>query len=201
MAVMPASPLVFVDVDTQRDFLDPDGALYVPGSTAIRPNLARLTAWARDHGVPILATACAHHPGDPEFQTFPPHCLVGTPGQGRVAETAWPGSVVLEPGDPIPAGPVPHLTLPKTEYDVFSRPDLPALLAAYGRDRPRFVVYGVATDYCVRCAVMGLLEHGHEVAVVADAVRAVDPAAEPDQLTRFIAAGATLTLTNVVCSG
>ena len=32
-------PLVFVDVDTQRDFLEPTGALYVPGSTEILANL------------------------------------------------------------------------------------------------------------------------------------------------------------------
>ena len=36
-------PLRFVDVDTQRDFLEPDGALFIAGSGAIRPNLARLT--------------------------------------------------------------------------------------------------------------------------------------------------------------
>ena len=32
-------PLVFVDIDTQRDFLEPTGALYVAGSTEILPNL------------------------------------------------------------------------------------------------------------------------------------------------------------------
>ncbi len=37
-------PLVFVDIDTQRDFLDPAGVLFIPGSEAIVPNLARLTA-------------------------------------------------------------------------------------------------------------------------------------------------------------
>ena len=67
-------PLVFVDVDTQRDFLDPDGALFIAGSGAIRPNLARLTRFARAQGIPILATACAHAEGDPEFAVFPPHC-------------------------------------------------------------------------------------------------------------------------------
>jgi nicotinamidase-related amidase len=58
-------PLIFVDVDTQRDFLEPDGALFISGSEVIRPNLARLTRFAREQGIPILATACAHHEGDP----------------------------------------------------------------------------------------------------------------------------------------
>ncbi|WP_435018340.1 cysteine hydrolase family protein [Tundrisphaera sp. TA3] len=192
-------PLVFVDVDTQRDFLDPDGVLWIAGSEAIRPNLARLTRFARDRGIPVLATACDHAPDDEEFATFPPHCLSGTPGQERVEETAWPDSRVLTSGGPVPEAPVPHLTIPKQQYDVFSRPDLPRVLEVYGRDRPTFVVYGVATDYCVACAVDGLLRHGHRVAVVVDAVRAVEPEAEAEHLTGFADRGALLTITDVVC--
>jgi nicotinamidase/pyrazinamidase len=192
-------PLVFVDVDTQRDFLDPDGALYIGGSGAIRPNLGRLTRFARERGIPILATACAHGNDDEEFDSFPPHCQVGTPGQERVPETVWAGSMVLEPGGPLPGAPVPHLTVPKREYDVFTHPDLVRLLELYGRDRPTFVVYGVATDYCVACAVGGLLAHGHRVAVVVDAIRGVEPEAEAEHLTGFAHRGALLTLTGVVC--
>ena len=32
-------PLVFVDVDTQRDFMEPSGALYVARATEIVPTL------------------------------------------------------------------------------------------------------------------------------------------------------------------
>src|SRR3954467_8836544 len=94
---MLAGPLVFVDIDTQRDFLEPTGALFIPGSGAILASLARLTAFARTRGIPVLATACAHTADDPEFPQFPPHCMVGTPGQERVAETTWPGGEVLTP--------------------------------------------------------------------------------------------------------
>ena len=52
-------PQVFVDIDTQRDFLEPNGALFVPGSDLIVPNLARLTKYALEHRIPVLATACA----------------------------------------------------------------------------------------------------------------------------------------------
>ncbi len=195
---MLAGPLVFLDVDTQRDFLEPGGALYLDGSAAIRPNLARLARFARDRGIPVLATACAHEPGDPEFATFPPHCLLGTPGQGRIAETDRPGGPIVEPGGPTPAGVVPHLVIHKTQYDVFSNKSADAVFDLYAADRPTFVVYGVATDYCVRCAVDGLLDRGRAVALVVDAVWAVDPAAEPDLLTGFARRGALLTVTDVV---
>ena len=72
-----------------------------------------------------------------------------------------------------------HLTLNKKEFDVFSRPDADDLVARYNEREPTFVVYGVATDYCVRAAVDGLLARRCRVAVVADAVRAIDPRKEP----------------------
>jgi nicotinamidase/pyrazinamidase len=88
-------PLVFLDVDTRRDFLEPDGALFISGSEAIRPNLARLTRFAREHGIPILATTCTYE-GDPEFAVFPPHCLLSIEGQSKVEETAWPGGAIFQ---------------------------------------------------------------------------------------------------------
>ncbi len=44
-------PLVFVDIDTQRDFLEESGALYVPGSRSILGNLERLSRYCRRAGV------------------------------------------------------------------------------------------------------------------------------------------------------
>ena len=191
-------PLVFFDVDTQRDFLEPDGALYVPGATEIVPNLARLSATAARRHIPILATACAHEEGDPEFAVFPPHCLLGTPGQGRVAETAVRDGMIFEPGAPLPDPLPPHLTIHKQKYDVFSNPDAGRLVEHYARTDPTFVVYGVATDYCVKCAVEGLLDRGKKVALVVDAIRAVDPSSEADLLTEFAHRGALLTVTDVI---
>lgn len=192
-------PLVFVDIDTQRDFMEPAGALFVPGATEIVANLARLTRFAREHRIPVLATACAHSLDEPDPEPFPPHCLIGTPGQDRVEATAWPGSRVVDL-DETPALDAlpPHLTLHKCRYDLFTHATAGALVADYGHDRPTFVVYGVATDYCVKAAVLGLLDRGHQVAVVVDAIRAVDPAAEADVLTDFTRRGATLVLTEVV---
>ena len=85
-------PLVFVDIDTQRDFLDPTGALFIAGSEAIIENLARLTDHARHTPVRVLATACSHAPDDPELTRLKPHCMAGTPGQNRIAATAWEGA-------------------------------------------------------------------------------------------------------------
>lgn len=197
-------PLVFVDVDTQRDFLEPGGTLYLSGSDRVLGNLGRLTALARERGIPVIATACAHAVDEEDPEPFPAHCLVGTRGQERVEATAWEGGDVLGPGETFVAGedaPVPaHLTIEKRRYDVFSHPEAARLFEWYDRrlGGATFVVYGVATDYCVACAARGLLGRGHRVLVVADAVHAVDPAGESGVLTELVGAGAVLTVVEEV---
>ena len=197
---MLAGPQVFVDIDTQVDFLDPAGALFVPGSDEIVPQLDRLTQFARGRQIPILATADAHAPDDPELLTFPPHCMAGSRGQERIAATAWPGSIILDDDAPVPEAVPPHLTVHKHQYDFFTHPRSGELISLYLAGQPVFVVYGVATDYCVKAAVEGLLSRGGRVALVVDAIRAIDAQAEEQILSRFADQGVLLTVTGVVCS-
>jgi nicotinamidase/pyrazinamidase len=195
--------LVFLDVDTQRDFMHPDGALPIPHAADIILNLDRLNRFARRHHIPIIATACAHTPEHPDPDPFPPHCLLGSPGQHRIPETHWgEQSVVLSIEDRFPLHqPLPpHLTLHKHRYDVFSRPDADPLLRRYAASGKTFVVYGVATEYCVRAAVLGLRQRHIPTAVVIDAIRPVDPSREPSVLQEFIEHGALLTLTDAICA-
>ncbi len=125
--------------------------------------------------------------------------MAGTVGAQRIAATANPHSLVLAVDDRL-AGDLPsHLTLEKRELDVFSRVDADDLVARYRRDAPTFVVYGVATDYCVRAAVLGLLRLNCRVAIVTDAIRAIDATIEGELLTEFAKAGVVLTVTDAVC--
>ena len=192
-------PLVFVDIDTQRDFMEPTGALFVPGSPLIAENLARLTEFARTRAIPVIASACCHWPDDLELERFPPHCMEGTPGQQRIPATAWPDGTVLA-ADAHLEGEVPgHLTLEKHAMDLFSHPDAERLFDVYNRNHPTFVVYGVTTEYCVMCAASGLLDRRYRIAVVVDAVRALNPQYESSVLSGLALRGALLTLTEVVC--
>jgi nicotinamidase/pyrazinamidase len=194
-------PLVFLDIDTQRDFMDENGALYVARASEIVTNLARLTQFASRHGIPVLATACSHGRNDPELVQFPPHCMAGAEGQRRIAATARSDSVVLPVGTRLHGALPPHLTLEKNELDLFNRTDSGELIARYNEKNPLFVVYGVATDYCVKKAVHGLLLRHCRTAIVVDAIRSIDAAAEPVILTEFARRSALLTVTRVVCAG
>jgi nicotinamidase/pyrazinamidase len=197
---MLARPLVFVDVDTQRDFFEPDGALFIGGTAAIRPNLARLTEFARTHHIPVLATACAHTVDQADPEPFPPHCLVGSEGQQRIPETAWPGGGVVQHDEPYEGQRPAHLTIEKQNYDAFRHPYIDQIMALYTADHPTFVVYGVATDYCLKAAVLGLLARNQTVVIVVDAIRAVDPEHEAAELSDLVGRGARLALTEVVCA-
>ncbi|HMB05067.1 MAG TPA: isochorismatase family cysteine hydrolase [Isosphaeraceae bacterium] len=192
-------PLVFVDIDTQRDFLEPTGVLFIPGSEIILDNLARLTRFASEYNIPVIATACAHRPDDEELRDFPPHCLVGTPGQEPIKATARPESVILSPDAHLLSEPPLHLTIQKRRYDVFSHPAAGRIFELYSKENPTFVTYGVATEYCVKAAVSGLLDRGYRVAVIVDAIRAIEAAREPEILTEFANRGALLTLTGNIC--
>jgi nicotinamidase/pyrazinamidase len=192
-------PQVFVDIDTQRDFLEAGGALYVPGATEIVSNLARLTQFAREHQIPVLATACAHRPDDPELKTFPPHCMIGTAGAERIEATFCRNSLMLDDHAELPGSVPPHLTLLKRQYDLFTHPRADEVVALYMAARPVFVVYGVATDYCVAAAIEGLLARPCRIALVVDAIRSIDNRAEAKILTDFARRGVLLTMTNVIC--
>ena len=181
--------LIFWDVDTLYDFMRADGKLYVPGSEEIIPVVEALTDFAHDHRIPIVASADDHTRDDaeisdtPDFKvTFPPHCMRGTPGQLKIAEAQLRDPLVIEPElqDPTSLAQrvLAHrgdILLHKQALDVFTNRNVPALLRAL---KPEVVViYGVATDFCDRYTVEGLLRELPDATLylVTDAVRAIYP--------------------------
>ena len=166
---------MFWDVDTQADFMLPEGKLYVPGAEQIIPTLARLTNWAAQHQVLVIASADAHQPGDEEFSLYPPHCLAGTPGQKKILETLLTPQFTIpnRHGAALPdAKRYLQIVLEKQEFDVFSNPNTDSLLAQLGK--PEIVLYGVVTEICVSAAARGLFDRGYRVTVVEDAIRHLD---------------------------
>jgi nicotinamidase/pyrazinamidase len=193
---------LFWDVDTQHDFIDAHGRLPVPGAEGIVPNLRRLTEFAVTHHVPIVASADAHPPDDPEFEEFGPHCVAGTPGQRKVDATSVPGAETLDPDRAaeqlrrLLAGETPQLVIEKTELDVFAVPETTDVLRRIGPEG--ILVYGVTTEYCVLRAVEGMIERGYSPTVVADAVKAIGEQAGRDALAKMREAGAEMTATEDV---
>ena len=108
-------------VDAQRDFMRPDGRLYVrdlfddrdPGAVRAEPRLIEAVAWMRAHAALVVYTGDWHGHDDAEIDaenpdpgrgTYPPHCMgrSADPGERRGAEIipslAAPDCLVLEVG-------------------------------------------------------------------------------------------------------
>jgi nicotinamidase/pyrazinamidase len=173
------------DVDTQIDFMLPEGRLYVAGAEALRPAMAKLVSAAREAGLVHVASADDHELTDPEIstepdleRTYPPHCLRGTPGAERIPET--------KQLDPLPLSEEAlspdwlkrlvtgrrEILILKKSFDVFTNPNTEPLLEFLA---PREVVlFGVATDVCDDAAIKGMLRLGLRVRFVQDAAAGLD---------------------------
>lgn len=167
---------VYFDVDTQFDFILPTGGLYAPGAERILGRVSALNRHAIATGSVLVSTMDAHSEDDPEFQAWPPHCIVGTFGQRKPESTLLASRAVvsskagawLDGGNSALAG---QILLEKQNVDCFTNPNLAALLEALDADR--YVVYGVVTEICVQYAAFGLLATGKPVDIVEDAIRSL----------------------------
>lgn len=176
--------LLFWNVDTQKDFLLPDGKLYVKGAEEIIPNLQKLTNLAKQYNIKVVNTGDLHEPGDAEIHsypdyttTFPPHCMGGTEGSGFIPETK-PQDAVLEFYPEFVDDHEPRLSIKearniilyKDSFDIFSGNCFTkVVLREINPDM--VIVSGLTSDICVNYAVEGLIDRGYSVIVVKDAIK------------------------------
>ncbi len=190
--------MIFFDIDTQIDFMVPSGALYVPGAESVQATIGQLLELAGRKGVATISTRCAHTPDDVEFSMFPPHCIEGSPGAARLF-AALPLLKRHEIGADAEAKegaqilPGTHYVVSKRVFDLFSNQWLAGLREAGAFRDEECVIFGVATDYCVRACVLGLAAAGARLLIVTDAIAGVAPATTNEALSEFRAMGVGMT--------
>ena len=198
--------MIFWEVDVQADFMLPGGRLYIPGAETIIGNIDLLVGAARQGRVFLISSADAHNPDDPELREWPPHCLNGTPGAALLPEACASPRLAIpnQKGFALSKdfGTFHQVTLEKNTLDVFDNPHADALLARLNlagspafESSPLFVVFGVATEYCVRCTVDGLLRRSHRVAIVTDAIQSIEQEKGQQILESLHSTGARLMTT------
>ena len=163
------------------------------------PTLQSLTEWAAQQNVLVVASVDAHHPGDPEFQHWPPHCLAGTEGQQKIPETTLVRQFVL-PNHPValPSGfsQWQQVIVEKQQLDVFTNPNTGPLIEQLGR--PEIVLYGVVTELCVALAAKGLLKRGCRVTLLRDAIASLDPLEAQACIEKLLEQGAQVANTSEI---
>lgn len=197
---------LFWDVDTQYDFIMPDGKLYAPEAEQIVPVVSDLRAMALDHGCSIIASMDWHSPDNPEIsdqpdfkKTFPAHCIAGSPGAERVGylgklpidivdlDLRNPGEIAeLVQREPF------HIAIRKEAISVFSNPNTVNLIES--ATPGRIIVFGMVLEFCVQDTLRGLARFPDiELVLVKDATAALDAGAEARVLAELQRMGIEVT--------
>lgn len=198
--------LIFCDVDTRKDFMNKNGAYYVPDAEEIKPNLKKLTQLAIKNKKLILKFADRHFDDDEELKTHPPHCMNRREGQKTIPETKTSETIfehkiamfgkyqVYEYNEIITI--VKNLrtnsiTFEKQAFDVFTNPFAEKVIEKLSVTKA--IVYGVATEYCVKAAVLGLLKRDINVYIVKDAIKGINEKDSQQAIQEMLSKGAKLT--------
>lgn len=151
-------------IDPQRDFLDPDGAVYCPSSSVegtdrVVENIGRLVEAARAADIPIVWTKESHRADGADYgaealSTEATHTVAGTDGE-KLLRTLDVTAAEL------PAG---EYLVTKRRYNCFHNTDLSHLLATYDVDT--LLLAGVTTNVCVHYTAQGAHERDFVFRVV-----------------------------------
>jgi nicotinamidase/pyrazinamidase len=81
-------------------------------------------------------------------------------------------------------------------FDIFDNTNTDKIVIQL--DASDYVVFGVATDYCIKAAVLGLIRRGYKVSLVTDAVKAITGEGEKEALSEMRDAGVVFVSTQDV---
>jgi nicotinamidase-related amidase len=171
-----------VVIDMQADFAD-GGALPVPGTSAVTPQVARLVEGFRQAGLPIVHIVRLYPPGsadvDPPRRAFVERGGVavapGTPGSALIAGLTAPFTLdteLLLGGAPQELG-KNEIVLFKPRWGAFYRTDLEVWLRERGVDT--VVVAGCNLPNCPRATLFEASERDFRTVLVTDAVSQATP--------------------------
>jgi nicotinamidase/pyrazinamidase len=180
-------------IDVQNDFTE-GGALGVDGGAAVAAGISRLLAQHPGRYDHVVASRDwhdsdddngGHISDDPDYiDTWPPHCIAGTPGAEYHPELDTSRiDVHVKKGQGVPA----YSIFEGTTDDGATITDTLTRLGVTDVD-----VAGIATDYCVRASALDALADGRTVRVLADLVAGVAADSSAAALVELEAAGAQI---------
>jgi nicotinamidase/pyrazinamidase len=177
-------------IDVQNDFTE-GGALGVDGGAAVAAGISELLAQHPERYAHVFASRDWHDPqndngghisAQPDYEnTWPPHCIAGTPGaEYHPALDLSAVDVHVRKGQGVPA------------YSIFEGTTDAGTTVAEVLDSLGITevdVAGIATDYCVRASALDAVGAGRHVRVLADLAAGVAADSSAAALVELEAAG------------
>ncbi|MCP2605199.1 cysteine hydrolase, partial [Candidatus Aminicenantes bacterium AH-873-B07] len=151
---------------------NPRGNLYVKDAEKIIPNIKKLIDFALKNKIPLIASVDAHQEDDPEFQNFPPHCIKKKRGYEKIPETKVPSFEIVE-NKPVEIEILPgkEIIIEKQAFSLFDNVNTDKILKKLNKST--VIIFGVATEYCVRASALEFLKRGYKVYIVTDAIKEI----------------------------
>jgi len=155
--------IAVLGVDPQNDFC-PEGSLAIREGDQIIEPLNKILEHAKNQGWRTLLSRDWHPKGTTHFEEWPEHCVQETIGAEFHPNLDTDGITVFSKGleDNDGYSPFEGISEDGKTLDQFLT------------NVKRIYIGGLATDYCVRAAVLDAIEREYEVYLLLDAVRAVD---------------------------
>jgi len=184
---------IFWDVDTQFDFMRPEGKLYVPGAETIIEKVSEVRKFALDNGYSIIGDVDWHRIENEEIsnnpdlkETFPPHCMAGEPGSERVGylgelpiEYVQIQEMKTEALRNLIGKEQFHVIIRKESIDAFDNPNTDKLIELINPEA--VAVFGVALDFCMYYVLKGLAKHKNiKLYLLKDVVKGLGARPEQD---------------------
>lgn len=176
---------VFINVDTQVDFMLPSGKLYVQDSEKIIPNLELLNKYIFDNKIKHLITRDCHYEtskelsNNPDFlNTFPQHCMIYTDGYENIPESSpisipsiinWYNNYTEDEIKQLIM--YDEIIITKDEFSAFTGNKYTDIVINNLKNDGYvdFYIYGVTTDICVSYIVDELIDREFNVYLISDA--------------------------------
>lgn len=181
---MNLSEVLFWNVDTQYDFVSPNGKLYVEGADSLRSTWDKLTKLAAKKSIRVVNTADFHYENSAELSsipdfvsTFPQHCMANTHGAEFIKETNpddplifdWDKNYIID-SELLDSKKSRNIVIRKDAFDVFAGNRHTGKILKIISPK-NVIVYGVTTNVCVNDAVIGLVNREKNVYVIEDAIK------------------------------
>ncbi len=163
---------VAVDLNTQRDFCEPEGAFPIANLPELIPALRRTIAWVKRNQVPTIASIESHREWELSDSGNPIHCVEGSDGQEKLGFTLFSNRTYIRSDN--------TLSLPRDLFlrfqqvifwkradDLLTNPKADRMMTQL--PVREYIIFGVGVETSIKALALALLARGKQVSIVMDA--------------------------------